>query len=213
MNEKDIDKRGNPGTHDMDMFHRVFQELLSSGIVRVPRFDKAKKKRFYELVTKKPELIILEGWCVGFTSFTDSKYTNDKFIQDINQELCIHYDHVWRDLRIDIFLIMYPCSLDWIYNWRQEQEVNTKKLYGNGMSSDQVKCLVERCMDTYKLWTSRNLSSFLFNQQKIGKIGSILLLEQDQYRSFVSITSLKLDSFRFPWEYDELHNSVRNVQY
>lgn len=60
--------RGVPGTHDMDLGLRLFDDMLAGRTVRLPRFDKANDEPFpvseWPEVTA-PGVIIFEGWCVG----------------------------------------------------------------------------------------------------------------------------------------------------
>ena len=63
--------RGVPGTHDCKMLYNVLRALLKKNFkrVRIPKFDKSIDDRFklqyWQKIIKKPDIIILEGWCVG----------------------------------------------------------------------------------------------------------------------------------------------------
>lgn len=190
--------RGNPGTHDMKLIKHVFHKLLAFEHVSIPRFDKSTQTRSYHLVTEQPSLVILEGWCVGFTSFPI--VIDDPSVQDINIELKRNYNNFWEELALDLFIIMFPFSLEWIPSWRQEQELNTKKTCGGGLSEDQVSLLVDRCIKTYKHWTSEHFLDFLRSKQKDGNLESIILIGQDRSRNFASVSVYGGEKFTFPWE-------------
>ena len=63
--------RGVPGTHDIKMMLDFFKNSKKSKFkkMKLPLFDKSiddrlPKKKWYE-IKKRPDVIILEGWCVG----------------------------------------------------------------------------------------------------------------------------------------------------
>ena len=63
--------RGAPGTHDIKMMLDFFKNSKKSKFkkMKLPLFDKSiddrlPKKKWYE-IKKRPDVIILEGWCVG----------------------------------------------------------------------------------------------------------------------------------------------------
>ena len=63
--------RGVPGTHDTTLIKKTFLNLRKKSFksMTIPRFDKSKDDRFpkkkWQKITKQPEIIIFEGWCVG----------------------------------------------------------------------------------------------------------------------------------------------------
>jgi D-glycerate 3-kinase len=62
--------RGVPGTHDAAWLARTLDDLRDGALpVAIPRFDKAHDDRAprddWQRITAAPDLVILEGWCVG----------------------------------------------------------------------------------------------------------------------------------------------------
>ena len=63
--------RGVPGTHDVDMMNRLFHNIKKRKFnsMLIPKFDKSIddrcNKKFWHKIKKKPDVLILEGWCVG----------------------------------------------------------------------------------------------------------------------------------------------------
>ena len=63
--------RGVPGTHDINLIKKFFIILKKKFFkkFRLPEFDKSiddrLKKRYWTNIKKRPEIVILEGWCVG----------------------------------------------------------------------------------------------------------------------------------------------------
>ena len=63
--------RGVPGTHDHKLISNFFKKVKSKNFksIKLPKFDKStddrcKSKLWYK-VKFKPDVVILEGWCVG----------------------------------------------------------------------------------------------------------------------------------------------------
>ena len=63
--------RGVPGTHDINLIRKLFNFIKRRKFkkFKLPKFDKSTddraKIKYWTNVKKKPEIIILEGWCVG----------------------------------------------------------------------------------------------------------------------------------------------------
>ena len=63
--------RGVPGTHDVDLILSFFRKVSKKRFshLLLPKFDKSiddrvKRDKWYK-IKKKPNIVILEGWCVG----------------------------------------------------------------------------------------------------------------------------------------------------
>ena len=74
--------RGVPGTHDTKIISKFFKEVKKNKFtkIRVPKFDKSvddrsSKNKWYKL-SAKPDVIILEGWCVGARAQSRSQLKN-----------------------------------------------------------------------------------------------------------------------------------------
>ena len=63
--------RGVPGTHDFRIINEFFKKVKNKKFnnLRLPKFDKSKDDRFckklWYKISSRPDVIILEGWCVG----------------------------------------------------------------------------------------------------------------------------------------------------
>ena len=71
--------RGVPGTHDIDMMLNLFRKVKAKKLksLSLPKFDKSiddrcKKKLWYKLKFR-PDVVILEGWCVGAKAQNNTK--------------------------------------------------------------------------------------------------------------------------------------------
>ena len=83
--------RGVPGTHDVDMINKLFHNVKKKKFnsMLIPKFDKSiddrcNKKLWYK-IKKKPDVLILEGWCVG--AKPEKNNTLNKPINKLEQNL------------------------------------------------------------------------------------------------------------------------------
>lgn len=129
--------RGVPGTHDISLLHQTLQALLSGHLpVAIPKFNKASDDRIAEAdwpeVSQQPDIIILEGWCLGALPQTDEalqssvnllEQTEDPqaiWRQYVNQQLAGDYQDLFA--MIDYWLMLQAPGFDCIYQWRRQQE-------------------------------------------------------------------------------------------
>lgn len=131
--------RGVPGTHDASLGVRLFHQLLnmnSEGEIAVPRFDKSLDDRFpeeqWEMVSKRPDVILFEGWCVGAKPQSSDELTmpvneleknydpDGSFRQYVNDSLAGLYQ-TWFSL-IDVLIMLKVPSFEKVLEWRWLQE-------------------------------------------------------------------------------------------
>ena len=81
-----VQHRGQPSTHDLDLGRKVFQDLaFRKENVKIPSYDKSafngagdqKPEEEWQTVNKDAsstiEVIIFEGWCVGFRALSNEQ--------------------------------------------------------------------------------------------------------------------------------------------
>ncbi len=131
--------RGVPGTHDVALVERTLADLARASPTRparVPRFDKGRDTRLppsrWHRVTAAPDLVILEGWCVGIGSQSPGALARpvnalerDEDAQrtwrsTVNAALAGDYARLWS--RLDRLLVLAAPSFDVVVRWRNEQE-------------------------------------------------------------------------------------------
>jgi D-glycerate 3-kinase len=131
--------RGVPGTHDVGLLLDTLQALrhaTPSRPARVPRFDKGRDTRLppshWRTVKHAPQLVILEGWCVGvpaesaaalrhpLNTLERSADADARWRRFVNAELRRRYAVVWR--RFDRLLNLQAPSFTVVLRWRDEQE-------------------------------------------------------------------------------------------
>ena len=77
--------RGVPGSHDVKLLNKFFGNIKKNKFkeFKIPKFDKSiddrMKNKYWTKIDKRPEIVILEGWCVGAkpqSNFLIKKPTN-----------------------------------------------------------------------------------------------------------------------------------------
>ncbi len=135
--------RGVPGTHDINLIKNFFYFINKKKFkkFKLPQFDKSiddrSKKKYWTKIKKKPDIVILEGWCVGAKPQPSSllkKSTNilEKY-EDINltwrkyvnEKLKKEYKKLFT--MIDHFIFMKIPNFDMVLKWRLLQESKLKK--------------------------------------------------------------------------------------
>ena len=159
--------RGVPGTHDTKMISKFFKEVKKNKFtkIRVPKFDKSvddrsSKNKWYKL-SAKPDVIILEGWCVGaraqsrsqlkksINSLERTKDFNLKWRKFVNLKLQREYKNIFSQLNSLIYLKAKNFKI--LQQWRIKQE---KKLWLNSKKKKNLKIMskgdVINFMQTYQ---------------------------------------------------------------
>ena len=149
--------RGVPGTHDTKLLYNCLIKLKKKKFKKftVPKFDKSNDDRFkkakWHKITKKPDIVIFEGWCVGATPQKNKdlilpvnvleKEKDKKRIwrNKVNQELKTNYKKIFNLINKNIFLNV-P-NFNYVYKWRllQEKKLILKTKGKKTMNSGQIK--------------------------------------------------------------------------
>jgi len=166
--------RGVPGTHDTKLLSNCIQLLKSTKFKRclIPKFDKAiddrMPRRKWQKITKKPDILIFEGWCVGVTPQKNKdllvpinaleKEKDKKRIwrKRVNSELKNEYKKIFKQINQIIFLKV-P-SFKHVYKWRLLQE---KKLAATSKGKKIMnKMQVKEFIMFYERLTRHMLKNF-----------------------------------------------------
>ena len=151
-----LQTRGVPGTHDVYLIKKFFY-LLKKNKFRnfiLPKFDKSVddrlKKKYWTSVNKKPEIVILEGWCVGAKPqsnllikkpINDLEKNEDKKMiwrNYVNDKLKKEYKKIFS--MIDYFIFMKIPNFSMVFKWRLLQE---KKLEKKSHSKKKIMSYIE----------------------------------------------------------------------
>ena len=189
--------RGVPGTHDINFILDFFKKAKSNKFksLKLPKFNKAiddrcKKKLWYS-IKKRPDVIILEGWCVGARAeknktlkkainslerVDDLKLVWRKFV---NQQLKLKYKKLYNQLNCLLYLKVNNFGL--LQRWRLKQErklwLKNRKLSNNKVMSKKE---VIKFMGTYQRVTQNMLkgvpkyASIIFNLNSNQQIKSVI---------------------------------------
>ena len=138
-----FETRGVPGTHDIGLVKNFFDFLNKKKFkqIKIPNFDKSiddrSKKRNWIHIEKKPEILILEGWCVGAKPQSNGlirkpinileKYEDQDLIwrKYANKKLKEEYKKLFS--KIDNFIFMKVPSYGMVFKWRLLQENKLRK--------------------------------------------------------------------------------------
>ena len=125
--------RGPPGTHDLTLATETLNSLRQGRPTLLPRFDKLADDRAEPvLFAGKPEVIVIDGWCLGATAQDEAALADpvNGLERDEDRE------RVWRTAanaalagpyqaffgRFDAILHLAAPSFDAVLDWRCEQE-------------------------------------------------------------------------------------------
>ena len=150
--------RGVPGTHDVNLIKNFFEILKKKKFrkIKLPKFEKAidnrLKKKYWFNIKKKPEIVILEGWCVGAKPQINSeikkpinnleKFEDENLIwrKHVNEKLKKEYKKLFA--MIDHLIYMKIPNFNMVFKWRLLQEKKLEKkshLKKKIMSYNEIK--------------------------------------------------------------------------
>jgi len=164
--------RGVPGTHDANIMLNFFKKIKVKKFksLKLPKFNKAIddrcKKRLWYKIKSKPDVVILEGWCVGAKpqkisqlkkSINSLERVHDQnFIwrKFVNFQLKTKYKKLFRQL--DGVLYLKAKNFDLLKKWRLKQE---KKLQLKTKNKKNLKIMNQKevinFMQTYQRITQQ----------------------------------------------------------
>ena len=123
-------------------FTSELSTVLFSFIKLLPKFDKSTddrvEKNKWQKVTKKPDIVIFEGWCVGVKSqknkdllapinILDKEKDKKRICRNwVNKDLKREYKKIFG--MIDTYIFLKVPSFKYVYKWRLLQEKKLKKI-------------------------------------------------------------------------------------
>jgi len=163
------------GTHDIHLAASLFSKLArGEEEVPIPQYDKSLHSGSGDRVPAsqwaivnapsrpKTQIIIFEGWCVGFRSLSV-----EQIEERVKEPSVTLHRHRLRDLRFvnqrledydvvtnsfDAFIHIDAEDTEYVYEWRLEQERALRREKGTGMSDEMVRRFVDGYMPGYELW-------------------------------------------------------------
>jgi D-glycerate 3-kinase len=148
--------RGPPGTTDILLLVNHLTMIKQGKVVELCQFAKhlndGKGGRTDSVLSvKDPNIILIEGWSLGFQK---SKTELKGDFVEINEYLS-DYEKLYQLL--DLIIYIKPSRLDYIYQWRLEQEHELIRSTGMGMTDDQVKLFVDSFIPFYNIYDHKQL--------------------------------------------------------
>lgn len=178
-----VQVRGEPGTHDVTLLCEVFMSLCRGEATLIPQYDKGAfaglgdrlpRERWIPVNQEgqaKVQVVLLEGWCVGFRSITpetieakwrqQSRTLHLHKLEDLNfvNDQLRGYDVV-TDL-FDAFIHIDAEAIEYVYSWRLQQEHQLAQERGTGMTDEQVVKFVDAYYPAYELFSDAVRSGIL----------------------------------------------------
>jgi len=150
--------RGVPGTHDINLLKKFFYNLKKINLKKFksPKFDKSTddrlKKKYWNNIKKKPEIVILEGWCIGAKPQSNAlikkpinileKHEDRNFAwrKYVNEKLRREYKNLFA--KIDHFIFIKIPNFNMVFKWRLLQENKLRKKFKSSkkiMNNKEIK--------------------------------------------------------------------------
>ncbi|MEO8460568.1 MAG: kinase [Dokdonella sp.] len=136
--------RGVPGTHDISLLRTTLAALKTASVAapaHLPRFDKGRDTRVprsrWRRVTRPPQLVVLEGWCVGVSEqsieellrplnpLERSEDRHRLWRSYANEKLATSYQAIWK--RFAALIVLQAPSFAVVKRWRGEPEKKLRK--------------------------------------------------------------------------------------
>jgi D-glycerate 3-kinase len=197
-----LQHRGEPGTHDVKLGIDTLESLINGRPTPIPSYDKSKFNGHGDRVPKSEwiiaeppfDLILFEGWCVGFQAIPEemleekrntSKLTLKEHqlehLQFVNTKLR-DYSRIWE--LFDGLVWLSAENINFVYEWRLQQEHAMIAALGTGMTDEQIKNFVDGYMPAYEMYIDGLMNGEVF----AGKTGrQILRIDYGRHREITAI--------------------------
>ena len=172
-----IQHRGQPSTHDLPLALTVLSNLQQHRWTQIPRYDKsaysgqgdrASKAEWAEVdpkIGQETQVVIFEGWCLGFRALPREKlvrkwegavrqrekgnYTGRlgwNRLEDVDflNEALRQYDQLTDQL--DALIHLDAEDPMFVYEWRAQSERDLRETKGSGMTDEEVVGFVNGCL-------------------------------------------------------------------
>lgn len=161
----------------MVLASQFFSAIVDGRPAKIPQYDKSAfsgqgdrgPESTWELVNQpgqpKVQVVIFEGWCVGFRSISDEevKAKSEAPSRTLRLHELQHLLFVNERLRgydtitqlFDAFIHIDAEDTQFVYDWRREQEVKLREEKGTGMTDEQVVKFVDAYYPAYELFSDQ----------------------------------------------------------
>ena len=149
--------RGFPGTHDLALLKQCLLDHKQGKSLKIPIYDKSchggKGDRIGFRHCEFHEVFVVEGWMMGYLP-NDGPVADE--LRAFNEALK-EYGDVWK--LFDHWIFLEIADLNWIYQWRYEQEQDLIEQGKNGMDRKTLKRFVDSFIPVYKNFNHIKLNS------------------------------------------------------
>ena len=169
-----LDVRGVPGTHDLPLLFEHVEAEFTGKVYAKPKFDKLKDDRVGQTAVtgQRPEIILVEGWCVGVlmepaSSLLIARNTMEAeedpdclWRRYVNTQIAA-YEKYWSRFNSRVYL--KSPSFEAVVRWRLEQEESNVMETGADLSSGMNRDEVTRFLLHYQRiieWMNQNAETF-----------------------------------------------------
>ncbi len=168
--------RGPPGTHDIDLGLNTLTRLhtaTADSHTPMPAFDKAADDRRpradWPMFTGRPDIIIVEGWCVGIPPEPEANLRlpmnaleaeadrDGHWRQTINRALTESYPALFRQL--DRLIFLKVPDMNRVFEWRGLQEQKLVASFGTGPDRRMDETALRRFIMHYERLTRHALAT------------------------------------------------------
>jgi D-glycerate 3-kinase len=206
--------RGQPGTHDEQLagqFFKNLKEYRGEGELKIPSFDKSRfngegdrlPESDWPTITRKPDVVVFEGWCVGFQPVSQASIEEKHALAgagklsvntpathqlahlfEVNENLKRYCDAFMGPQYFDFFIHIDTEDLRNVYTWRLQQEHKMIEAKGSGMSDAEVRAFVDGYMPSYEIYLDQLRTGFF------GDKGRMVRVVLDKERSVEKVEQL-----------------------
>ncbi|KAI0976402.1 P-loop containing nucleoside triphosphate hydrolase protein [Xylaria arbuscula] len=210
--------RGQPGTHDEVLARQFFDSLYSGKDVALPSFDKSRfngegdrvPESEWEIVPADPPLdvIIFEGWCVGFSSLSEgdlkAKWSIARdsgsdtvlgthpfeHIKLLNENLQRYNQSFMGPRHFDHLIHLDTNQLANVYRWRIQQEQALRATKGMGQTDEEVIAFIQAYMPAYELYLKRLQKEAFVEKRGADALPTQTKILLGEDREIISITEM-----------------------
>jgi D-glycerate 3-kinase len=162
--------RGVPGTHDVALGMATIDRLFAARpgeTTLVPRFDKARDRRFaeaeWEPFTGPARIVLFEGWCVGAPPQPAEALLDPINILEAEEDAegrwrghvnaCLAGEYRALFGRLDRLVYLRAPSFDCVFAWRRRQEEKLRARVGDGAQGLMDEAALRRFIMHYERLT------------------------------------------------------------
>ncbi len=153
--------RGYPGTHDLALGREVLARLAGLGdgeAASLPTYDKSAHggrgdrapRELWRTVIGSLDLILVEGWMLGFTPVPDE--TLDADLRAPNAYLAAYAD--WP-AKLDAMVHLDVASLQTIVHWRVDAERARRSRGETALCDEDARDYIERFLPAYRVYVPK----------------------------------------------------------